>query len=377
MLIVEALRNIGRRRARSALTIFGIVIGVLAITVMGGLSEYFNRQIDGAVRIAGNTIGLQTDRNDPDRGLTLGTVRRIERIDGVRAVVRTVQDSLEQRSGIRFGLNLTVVGIEPEYATLYLHGVDLTGGRWLQPGDTQHAVIGSKVASTKRVGLGDTLEWRKKRYAVVGVMETTETFPDQGVVVPFDTVRRELRLSTDTVGQAVVVPEPAADPEAVAAQITRQVPGITALSPQRQIADIRQGLLVFNAVMLSGAVIAGIVGGLSVVNTMVMAVRERTREIGLKKAIGAPDGTIVGEFLSEAVAMGLVGGGVGILLGLGMAQLLNAFIREGLAGTDLFTVTPRLLLIALGFAVGLGGLAGLYPSWSAARLDPVQALRNE
>src|SRR5687768_10553874 len=103
MLFLEALRNIGRRKVRSALTIFGIVIGVFAITVMGGLSEYFNQQIDGAVRIAGNTIGLQTDRSDPNKRLTPSTLRRIERIDGVRAVVQTLQDSLSQSSGIDFG----------------------------------------------------------------------------------------------------------------------------------------------------------------------------------------------------------------------------------------------------------------------------------
>jgi putative ABC transport system permease protein len=186
-----------------------------------------------------------------------------------------------------------------------------------------------------------------------------------------------MRLSTDVVGQVVVIPAADADTERLVAQINEQVPGIVAVSPQQQIADIRQGMLIFNAIMLSGAFIAGIVGGLSVVNTMIMAVRERTREIGLKKAIGASNGTIIGEFLGEAVTMGFAGGCAGVLLGSGMAQVLNTVIREVLAGTDLFTVTPRLLMIAMGFAVGLGGLAGLYPSWAAARLDPVQALRSE
>ncbi|MGH2353111.1 MAG: ABC transporter permease, partial [Chloroflexota bacterium] len=287
MLFLEALRNVGRRKVRSALTIFGIVIGVFAITVMGGISEFLNKQIDGAVRIAGSTIDIQPAGDEPDRRLTMGMVRRLQRVEGVRAAFRTINDQLERSSG--FGPGLAVFGIAPEFAPIYLNGVELTAGRWLQRGDTYQTVIGSNVASTKHVGVGDAIEWREERFTVVGIMERTETFPDQGAVIPFDTVRREMRLSRDVVGQVFVVPASPADAEAVVARINEQVPGVAARSPRSQIAEIRQGMLIFNAIILSGAVIAGIVGGLSVVNTMVMAVRERTREIGLKKAIGASD----------------------------------------------------------------------------------------
>jgi putative ABC transport system permease protein len=376
MLLFEALRNISRRKVRSGLTIFGIIIGVFAITVMGSLSEYLNQQIDGAIRIAGSTIGVRQDRDDPTRRITTSTVNRLNRVDGVQTVIRTLQDPLDAIS-ISFGPPLTVFGIAPENVRHFLRGVGLAEGRWLERGDAYQAVIGSKVATAKKVSLGGTLEWRKKQYTVVGLLENTEAFPDQGVIISFDTVRKEMRLPESVVGRVSVVPVSDDVAETVVERINEQVPGVVAQSPERQIAEIRQGMLILNAIMLSGAVIAGIVGGLSVVNTMVMAVRERTREIGLKKAIGASDTAIVGEYLTEATAMGIVGGIAGIILGIAMAEALNAVFYEQLSGAPLFTVTPRLLTIAMGFAIGLGGLDGLYPAWAAARLDPVEALRTE
>ena len=162
----------------------------------------------------------------------------------------------------------------------------------------------------------------------------------------------------------------------MAERITKQVPNVTAESPERQIADIRQAMAIFQAIVLSGSLLAAIVGGLSVVNTMIMSVRERTREIGLKKAVGAGEGAIVGEYLLEAAMIGLLGGIVGIVLGSILAQVLNAAFFEALSGAPLFLVTPRLVALTMAFAVAIGGVAGLYPAWSASRLDPVQALRS-
>jgi putative ABC transport system permease protein len=146
---------------------------------------------------------------------------------------------------------------------------------------------------------------------------------------------------------------------------------------EQQLDQIRQSLVVFNVIMLGGAIIAAIVGGLAVINTMVMSVNERTREIGLKKAIGASDGDIVKEFLTEAALIGLIGGLAGLALGTGFANLLNTATAASLGGTEIFDVTPRLALVAVGFATILGTGAGLYPAWNAARLNPVEALREE
>ena len=372
----EAIRNIARRKVRSGLTIFGIVIGTFALTVMGGMTENFSRQIDGAIRIVGNTIDVESKKQ-----INLTTVRRIERVDGVRAVVRSlgstlVEDEDEESPGITFGPPNTVFGIAPQHDTIFFKGVRLQDGRWLERGDTYRTVLGANVAANKQVGVGDTIIWLKKKLTVVGVMESTQTFPDNFAVVPFETVRRVMRIPLWAVGSIAVIPESPQITEEVAERITKQVPGVTAESPERQIADIRQAMAIFQAIVLSGSLLAAIVGGLSVVNTMIMSVRERTREIGLKKAVGASDRAIVGEYLLEAAMMGLLGGIVGIVLGSILAQVLNAAFAEALSGAPLFVVTPRLVALTMTFAVAIGGVAGLYPAWSASRLDPVQALRS-
>jgi len=121
-------------------------------------------------------------------------------------------------------------------------------------------------------------------------------------------------------------------------------------------------------------VLALVIGGLSVVNTMIMAVTERFREIGLKKAVGAHTGHILREYLAEATLIGLVGGALGYLLGVILTNVINMAGRA--SNLELFLVTPALTAIALGFSVALGAVAGVIPAFRAARLDPVTALRT-
>jgi putative ABC transport system permease protein len=132
---------------------------------------------------------------------------------------------------------------------------------------------------------------------------------------------------------------------------------------------------VFTGITTAAALLALVIGGLSVVNTMFMAVAERVREIGLKKAVGATTLNIMGEFLIEATLIGLIGGLVGYGLGAAITLIADATTSPGT--TALFLLTTRLTIFAIGFAIALGAVAGILPAFRAARLDPVTALRNE
>ena len=123
--------------------------------------------------------------------------------------------------------------------------------------------------------------------------------------------------------------------------------------------------------MSGAALLALVVGGLSVINTMLMAVTERVREIGLKKAVGAHVSHILREYLLESVMIGLIGGAIGLLLGWSVTSLINL----GSPNTALFLVTWRLVILSLVFSVGLGAVAGIIPALRASRMDPVRALR--
>jgi putative ABC transport system permease protein len=162
----------------------------------------------------------------------------------------------------------------------------------------------------------------------------------------------------------------------IAARINTQVDGVKALKPSDIVNGFKQGSLVFTGVATAAAVIALIIGGLSVVNTMFMAVAERVREIGLKKAVGATTVNVMGEFLLEATFIGVVGGLLGYGLGVAVVVIRNVFFPAA-DGSTLFLITPTLTVIAIGFATVLGAAAGVLPAWRAASLDPVIALRNE
>ena len=376
----EILRNATRRKMRTGLTVLGIVVGVFALTVMGGMSEYFNVMLDSADKFAGGTISVGPIDRSIEKRPNESTVRAIERIQGVRLVIRVLSDVLsDNMTEVQFGPPDMILATQPEYATFMLKGVNVKQGRWLQASDTYkyNAVIGSRIATTKKITLGDAIEWRKKKFTVVGILELTNTIPDQYVVIPFDVARKEMKLPPETVGGIAVVPKDGADPEEVAKRINKEIPTLKATSPKQMINDIRQGLLVFNVIMMSGALLAAIVGGLSVINTMIMSVNERTKEIGIKKAIGASNKDIVLEYLSEATVIGFVGGIIGLSLGYAMALMLNAAASPALGGTELWKITPRLAVSVVLFATILGAGAGLYPAWNASRLDPVKALRAE
>ena len=376
--MIQIIRNMARRRVRTGLTVFGIAIGVFALTVMGAMSENFARLLDGAERLTSRTIQIEQSSKSPDDRLDRTTVSHLKQVDGVRSVVTTIGGNLsEGDNSISFGPPNEAYGIDPVFIPDVFGSVGLQAGRWIDPSDFRATTIGSKVAIGLHLGVGSTLVWRKNDYTVVGIMADTNTFPDNFALMPLDTVRRDLKFPPSLVGSLSVIPDPNQDPEEVATRINDQVSNVRARSPKQFVAEIRQSLVIFNIIMLGGAVLAGIVGGLAVVNTMIMSVNERTREIGIQKALGAEDSTIIREFLTEAALMGLTGGLAGAWFGWVTATMLNVILAGALGGSDVWLVTPRLIALVLGFALGLGLFAGIYPAWSAARLDPVQALRAE
>ena len=141
---------------------------------------------------------------------------------------------------------------------------------------------------------------------------------------------------------------------------------------KKQVVD---GMKIFNSIIFGIAMISLLVGGLSVINTMTMSVAERTKEIGIRKAIGASHPAIMRQFVAESALIGFVGGMLGLALGYAIAQGLN--LAGQASSTELFLVTGRLALGSLTFALVLGAFSGIYPAWHAARLDPVKALRFE
>jgi len=168
---------------------------------------------------------------------------------------------------------------------------------------------------------------------------------------------------------------PGTDLDALARRINSEVKDVKAVGPTELVQAFQAGAAIFTAITTGSALLALVVGGLSIINTMSMAVIERFREIGLKKAVGARTGHILREFLFESAAIGTVGGGLGLLLGWALTVAINAATAS--SNLSLFLLTPRLVVVAAVFSIGLGALSGIIPALRAARLDPVTALRYQ
>ncbi len=370
----EILRNMARRKLRSALTIIGIIIGILALTVMGSMSEYFSSLVDNAVNLLGNYIVVSPKNNDFESILSTVDERRVLRIAGVADAIPIANDTIDEFGAVSFGIPDLVYALPAEHAATLFPTVSLAKGRWIQRGDEYETVVGSQLAKKRNLDLGSTIRYHDHDLTVVGIMNPTQTTPDSVAILEINTLRRLLK-APELIAAIYVQPENPALIDEIAKDIRDNVENVQVTTPKEAALQAQQALAVFNVILVGGAVLAVFVGGLAVINTMIMSVNERRHEIGLKKAVGASDGEIVREFLFEAAVIGLLGGVIGFLLGWGLAGLLNAVTSSALGGSSIFNVTPRLMVIALAFALILGTLAGLYPAWNAARMDPVKALR--
>jgi putative ABC transport system permease protein len=384
----EAISNIWRRPLRTALTILGIVIGVFALTVMGALAEKLNVLVDGGdeyfrTRLFVFDQGAASGFQASSRPITRDLVDRIEEIDGVERATPVLQTLLDPEQVSGFDLPELLTGIEPE--TWFDTRIDLRldAGRFLEADEDGVTTIGADLAERYNLRVGDTFEIRGRDFEVIGVLERTLTFPDKIAYVPLrnaqqiyvESVPEAFEERTDALAtQIEVFPVDLAEADAVAKAIRAELTSVRVVTPEQVADQIGQASVVFNLIIVGASVIAVIVGGLSVINTMVMTVQERVREIGIKKAVGAPTGAILREFVVEATMLGAIGGIIGLSAGALLVLVLNA--QTAGSGTTVFLLTPALLLRSFLFATILGALAGIYPALRAARLDPVQALRS-
>jgi putative ABC transport system permease protein len=393
---VEIIRNLTRRKLRNFLTISGIVIGVLALVTMGSLAEKFNALLAGGATYFGSNIQVSDQSSSGFGGglMPISKVQEISAIDGVAAAFPGI--SVAAKPG---GTNIVVLGLpdtiyssSPTENTYGSFKTSLASGRDLGTSGGE-VVLGSDISSEFKKKVGDTValpvrpsdakpDFVNHMFTVVGILNKTQTAPDTGAFVSVadaqmllsESLPAAIRGSVDTtkLTQSITVyGKPGVNLDNLSDKINAQVSGVKATKPSQLVASFNAGGAIFTAITTGAALIALIVGGLSVINTMLMAVGERVREIGLKKAVGARMGHILREFLLEAVLIGTIGGCIGLFLGWAVTSLVNL----GNPNLGLFLLTPRLVVLALLFSIGLGALAGIIPAFRAARMDPVRALR--
>jgi putative ABC transport system permease protein len=400
-----ALDSIRSNKLRSALTILGVVIGVTTVMAVASLVQGIRRQIFNAIEVAGPTTFYviryfsQTPLN-PDRlpyevrirpVLERSDAEAIRRLPEVRyaGIWVQVQQKMEYQ-GVRTQ-QLIVFGADDRY--MEIQGGTLLRGRFFSRAElTGEPVIVLETSVADRLfgrldPVGRQVRVGGVSFRVIGVFEKPSNIfepPGQatGGVVPFATARENFQYDETNALFVAVKPKsgveagPAMDAVTVALRRTRNLrpgdPNTFDLITQDQILDVVGNFTAyFFLAMVALSSVALLVGGIGVMAIMMVSVSDRTKEIGLRKALGATRREVLWQFLVEAATLTLTGGGLGIVFGLGAGALLKAAL-------SLESAIPLWSIgLACGVSIGIGLVFGLLPANRAARMDPVEALRHE
>jgi putative ABC transport system permease protein len=389
---MRLLRELSRRRLRTTLTVLGITIGIWALVVFSSMANKINGFVDsGSDYFVGKIIVSDASAGGIGLGvvpLDLAVAAEIQAIPGVAAVDAQVQVPFGETDIAAFGMPKLILGrVAGADEGLDQSRAELGEGRPLTAADegSRVTVLGSDLARELGVRAGDRVDLRGVSFEVVGILQPTLSAPDTTALVPLAAAQDLFLESLPPALQAAL------DPRSLATQLVvypragedeAVVDGIAGLPTKLATmtsADFDQQVgsttLIFNAIIVGVALISLVVGGLSVINTMAMSVTERTREIGIKRAIGGSRRRIIRDLVAEAGLIGLIGGVLGLALGAILVLVANEAGRA--SGTILFDLTVGTAAFAVGFSTVLGMVAGIVPAWSAARLDPVQAIRYQ
>lgn len=385
---MRILRELSRRKLRTSLTITGITIGIWALVVFSSLANQINGLVGMGSEYFADKIVVTDGMAFGSSPMRLDDVEIIAGLDGVGAVQPKVEIPWDPDPAIGFGapdfLVGTIPGADAGFETFTL---ELATGRQLIAEDTGNVVVlGSTIARKYGVVAGGTVDIRGESFEVLGTLQPTLSSPDTNGFIPLSTAQAlylgdlpplvaESLQADELANQIVVFPEVGADQTTVAAAIEAAVENSATMTGAEFSETVGATTVIFNAIIIGVAAISLIVGGLSVINTMAMSVAERTREIGIRRAIGGSRRRIVRELVAEAGVIGLLGGLIGLGLGAAVVVLVNEAGRS--SGTVLFDLTAQTAAFAVGFSTILGMVAGIIPAWTAARLDPVSALRYE
>lgn len=399
-----ALGALNANKMRSILTMLGVIIGVSAVIALIGLGNGFSASIEGEIEgLGSNVLFAFTDRDTSDY-----PTLTFDDIDALNTVGRTphivaVAGSISSRitalaNGNDYSAN--AVGISPDYFQIFNFdqpGKLFSGNLFTEFDEETRArvaVIGSEVAKQLFDDLypvGQKVKFNGVSYEILGVLAEEEgdmgTDPNKDIYIPISTARNRLgtghtRNGKPTVNAIYVSAESSEASDAAINELTqvlREEHDIAYASNDDFIVQSQANILdsignILGSATLFIGIVAGIsllVGGIGIMNIMLVSVTERTREIGIRKALGALRRDILLQFMIESSFLSLIGGTIGIGLGFVFAKIGSHF-----AGFSA-EITLQSIVLAVGFSVAVGLVFGIYPAWRAARLRPIDALRYE
>jgi putative ABC transport system permease protein len=405
-LLRVAMRALAVNKLRSALTMLGIIIGVAAVIVMIAVGAGAQARVEEQIRSLGSNLLLILSGSTTSGGVRMGFGSNLTiSEDDAAAIAREIPETtsapaLRGTAQIIWGnqnWSTVIFGVTPEY--LEVRQWELAGGTAFGSADlagaTKVCLLGQTVARQLFGGgnpVGQQIRIRRVPFTVIGVLESKGqsmmgSDQDDLVLMPISTARKRVLGASNpakqrSVGTIWVKVREGYDMKAGEEQVRallrqrhRLQPGQDddfSLRNLEEVAATQEASSRVLALLLAAvASVSLVVGGIGIMNIMLVSVTERTREIGLRMAVGARTRDILGQFLVEAVALSLIGGLVGVALGMGAAVAVARLADWRIV------LAPEAVLLAVAFAFAVGVFFGFYPARKAARLNPVEALRFE
>jgi putative ABC transport system permease protein len=400
-----SMQSMAANKMRAALTMLGIIIGVGAVIALLAAGAGAQAQVTEQFESLGSNLLVISPARSFVRGVSMGaastqslTNKDVEVIISLADSVVAVAPEYSLQAQVVYGNKNTqtsVLGVTPEYLVVRDWRIDR--GRFIENLDltsyAKVAVLGASVVedlfgNTLVNPLGKTIKINRQSYQVVGILESKgvsgiQSLDDQ-VFIPLTTAQIRFGGAGTRSLQAINVQARSAGQmdraQAELTAILRASHGLASgqsndftIQNQTQIVEmVAETTGTFAVLLASIAAISLIVGGIGIMNIMLVSVTERTREIGIRKAVGARRRDILFQFLVEAVALSLVGGLVGVLAGYGGARVVTPML-----GGTRAVVTPESVIMALSVSLAVGLFFGIYPASRAAKLNPIDALRFE
>ena len=400
----EALESLNANKLRTGLTMLGIVIGVAAVISMMAVGTGAGSSITSSIETMGSNllfVKINDDATNPDP-LTLANAEAIVESGGTPSVL-AVAPIVSLNNEVSFGgssISTSITGLTPEYSSV--RNEEVSVGRFISQEDVEKhstvAVIGMDIVDelfdSTSDALGSKLRIGNNLYQVVGVLEskggTAMGSSDNQVYVPISTAQSRLITRSSAHEEVNLISVSAVNSEVMGDAMNEITSILRArhrinsdeeddfeVFSQEAFTEAAESITGVLTVFLGGiAAISLLVGGIGIMNIMLVSVIERTKEIGLRKAVGARDRDIMLQFMVESLIIGLVGGIIGVLLGWGISSAISQVAVMG--GTALNAkLSMDSILLAVTFSVSVGLVFGIYPARRAAKLEPVEALRTE
>ena len=362
------LKNPFRRKNSAILAIVGIAIGIIVIVALGGITDGLVNSFEDTIHAGGADFSISgketgdsaygTNTIDASWTGKIANVSGVDEAYPIYVVLTSVGDDYMN----------TLIGIDP--AGTALADISMKEGRLFEDSENE-AIIGEIYADDNEYGIGDTIKINGEDFEIVGIYETGDQNMAGGVFTSISKVG-ELMDDEDSISNIYVKVNKGEDPQAVADRIDEKygddIATITSVMEMQQMGDM---LNMLQASTWAISLLAIVVGGLGIINTMLMSVFERTREIGVLKAVGWSNKRILGMIVGESLVITIVSAVIGSVIGFFACTLLGPQM-----GIDpLFT--PKIFIQAFSIAIVVGIIGGLYPAIKAIKLPPTEALRYE